>query len=226
MVGLICCKKESTQQKKAIAAIKNSFFIDGSIVNFNPRKIYLNKIIENSSYIIDSCKIENNKFSFKGSVEHPERFALSFEEYSSKAILIIENATITININGHSIDSPIIKGSELNDKMLSYQLKSKNIFKKIEYLFPQFQKYRLENNAEKLSEINIAMKKIEQEFIDFSYNFIQENSDSYISAIILRDQLKTKPIDTFKIINSFKNISDKVKLSPDSEIIKHQLELH
>lgn len=223
---IICCKKETSQQKNILANIKNSYTINGSIENFNPRKVFFNKIIENSIYIIDSCKIENNKFTFKGFVENPERFLLSFEEYSSKAIIILENTNIIININGYSIDSPIIKGSKLNDQMLQYQLKSKKIFKQIEYLFPQLQKYRLENNAEKLSEINNKMNEIELQFVNFSYDFIQKNKDSYISAIILRDQLKIIPVDSIKIQKAFEQLSNKVRLSPDSQIIIHQLKLH
>ena len=110
--------------------------------------------------------------------------------------------------------------------MQEYKLTSKNIFKKIEYLFPQIQKYRLENDAQKLSEISEKMKNIEQEHTNFSYNFILKNSDSYIAPMLLRDQLKTTPIDTIKIIKTFEKFSNSVKLSPDSQIIIHQLNLH
>ena len=53
--------------------------------------------------------------------------------------------------------------------MHEYKLASKNIFKKIDYLFTKFQKARLENDVKKLDEVGNELKKIETEFTDFSY---------------------------------------------------------
>ena len=223
---IFSCKKEISQKKETYLTQGKSFTLTGNLENFYPQKVYLNKIIENSIFAIDSATVLNNKFNFNGFVEYPERFALSFEEYSATVILIIENSSIEIKIDANNIDTPVIKGSELNSKWNEYQLKSKKIFKKIDYLFPQFQKYRLENNAEKLNEIGNQMKSIEQEYIEYSYNFINKNNNSYLAAMILRDQLKNTEIDTLKIINTFKALSENVKKSPDAEIIALILNLH
>ena len=222
---LIACKKEHLQKKEAVT-IKKSYTINGTLKNFHPQEVYLNKIIENSIYVIDSSKVINNTFSFKGFVEHPERFAISFKQYSSTVILIVENADITITIDAHNFENTPIKGSKLNTEFKNYQINSKNIFKKITYLFPQFQKYRLENNANQLAKINTQMKEIEQEYIDFSYNYIEQNNNSYIAAMILRDQLKNTEIDTLKIINSYNKLTDSIKKSPDAHIIALTLNLH
>ena len=70
------------------------------------------------------------------------------------------------------------------------------------------------------------MKNIEQEYIVYSYNFIKENNNSYLAAMILRDQLKNTEIDTIKIANTYKALSENVKKSPDAEIISLILNLH
>ncbi|UMB54765.1 DUF4369 domain-containing protein [Lutibacter sp. A64] len=222
---LVACKKEHLQKKEAVA-IKNAYTINGTLKNFHPREVYLNKIIENSIYVIDSSKVVNNTFSFKVFVEHPERFAISFKQYSSTVILIVENTDISITIDAENFENTQIEGSKLNSELKNYQSKSKNIFKKITYLFPQFQKYRLENNANQLAKINAKMKEIEQEYIDFSYNYIEQNNNSYIAAMILRDQLKNTEIDTLKIINSYNKLTDSIKKSPDAHIIALTLNLH
>tara|TARA_R110001583_G_scaffold10179_3_gene47331 strand:+ start:2070 stop:2744 length:675 start_codon:yes stop_codon:yes gene_type:complete len=224
---MICsCKKQAVQKKQLVLAQTKAFTLNGTLENFNPKKIFLNKIIENSIYVIDSINVIDNTFKFTGFLEYPERFALSFEAYSTSIVLIIENCTIDVLVDAKKLNEPVIKGSPLNSKLNEYQLNSKKIFKKIEYLYPQFQKYRLENNADKLLEINNEMQKIEQEYIDYSYNFIEENKDSYIAAMVLRDQLKTSKIDTSKIVNTFNKLTDKVKRSPDSQIIELVLNLH
>ena len=226
MLLLFSCKKDISHKKEVYSPKNKDFTLKGTLENFYPQKVYLNKIIENSIFAIDSSKVVDNQFNFNGFVEFPERFALSFQEYSANVVLIIENSTIEIKVDANNIESPIIKGSDLNNKWSEYHLNSKKIFKKIAYLFPQFQKYRLENNAEKLTVISGQMKAIEQEYINYSYNFITKNNNSYLAAMILRDQLKNTTIDTLKIINTYKTLSEKVKKSPDAEIIALTLNLH
>jgi hypothetical protein len=223
---LVACKNDTLQNRELVVVNKNTYTINGTLENFYPQKVYLNKIIENSIYVIDSSEVVENKFSFNGFVEYPERFALSFKYYSTTVVLLIENTEITINIDANNPENISIEGSNLNTELRNYQLNSKKIFKKISYLFPEFQKYRLENNAEKLAEISDEMKNIEQEFIDYSYNYISQNNNSYIAAMVLRDQLKNTEMDTLKIIDAYKTLSDSIKKSPDAQIIAHTLNLH
>jgi len=103
---------------------------------------------------------------------------------------------------------------------------SKKIFKKIEYLFPKFQKARLENDVETLKILNDEMTIIENEYFNFTYDYLSKNPTSFVSAMILRDQLKLTKIDTSRIINGYHKLSDEVKMSPDAEIISIQLNLH
>lgn len=199
--------------------------LNGTLKSFLSDKVYLNKIIENDIRPVDSAKIENNNFVFKGIVDHPERFALTFENSSSATILIIENTNFEIVLDPNEPNEPIIKGSELNTKLEEYKLASKNIFKKIDYLFPKFQKARLENDVDKLAKIGEELKKIETEFTDFSFDFVKKNSNSYVAAMVLSDQLKSATIDTIRISTAYKKLSEAVKKSPDAQLIAVALNL-
>lgn len=226
---IFSCKKNVTNSNQPFISseLKSSKFeINGRLENFFPEKVYLNKIIENSIYQIDSCIVNDNSFVFNGIVEFPERFALTFQNYSSIAVIIIENTTFDVFIDGKQISDPIVNGSNSNILLQLYKTKSKQIFKKIDFLYPQFQKARLENDAKKLSEIGLEMTKIEQQFSDFSFEFIQQNSQYYVAAMILRDQLKLSNIDTIRIRNTYNLLSENVKKSPDSQIIESLLKLH
>jgi len=228
-LSLFSCKKEPSQVSKQTNlpnSTSKKFILNGTLENFYPKKVYLNKIIENSIYIIDSSEVVDSKFKLTGIVEKPERFALTFENYASITILIIENTQFTISINSETINDPFIKGSELNTELAIYKEKSKEIFKQIDYLFPQFQKARLENDATKLIAIGEEMKKIELEHLNFSYNYIAQNKDSYVTSMILRDQLKATFIDTLRIKKAYNTLSNEVKTAPDAEIIASFLNLH
>lgn len=216
---IFSCNSPVSQLKKETDSKNKGFVLNGSVKTFLSDKVYLSKIVENEIQPIDSVIIKNNNFVFTGKVNYPERFALSFENSSAEIILIIENANFEILLDPSQPNEPVIKGSELNAKLEEYKLASKNIFKKIDYLFPKFQKARLENDVKKLNEIGNELKKIETEFTDFSFNFVKNNSDSYVAAMILSDQLKTSSIDTVRISNAYNQLSEAVKKSPDAQVI-------
>ncbi|MDD3721989.1 MAG: DUF4369 domain-containing protein [Lutibacter sp.] len=211
--------------EKETVSKKNGFVLHGTLKSFLSDKVYLSNIIENNIQPVDSAKIENSNFVFQGVVKYPERFALTFENSSATIILIIENTNFEIMIDPDQLDEPVIKGSELNNKLDEYKSISKNIFKKIDYLFPRFQKARLENDLKNLAEIGNELKKIETEFTDFSFNFVKTNNDSYVAAMILSDQLKSSTVDTLRISNAYKFLSEKVKKSPDAQLIATTLNL-
>jgi hypothetical protein len=224
---LISCEKKSIKKETVKTQITaNSFEIKGIVKNLVTNKVFLNKIIENSLYPIDSAAVSANKFNFKGFVEYPERFAFTFQNYASASIIIIENVTFEVTINGEDISEPIINGSPMNELMKNYQNESKKIFQEISYLFPQFQKARLENDVDKLKEINILMKEIEKEHENFTFSFIQKNKNSFIAPMLLRDQLKLSSIDSLKIKNTYNLLPLEIKKSPDSQIIASELQLH
>lgn len=220
-----CNNSVENSIKKESNTTSNGFILKGTLKSYLANKVYLNKIIENTIYPIDSAIIENNRFFFKGMVTYPERFALTFENYSASTILIVENTSFEIEINPTLIENPIIKGSPLNATLTEYKLASKKIFSKIELLFPKFQKARLENDADKLTEIGNEMKTIETEFRDYSYDFIKKNKDSYVAGMILRDQLKATSIDTIRIRETYKLLSKKVKKGTDAQLIEISLSI-
>ncbi len=222
---IFSCKNPTDKLEKENVLKSDGFVLRGTLKSFLSDKVYLSKIIGNDIQPVDSAKIENNNFVFRGVVKYPERFALTLKNSSAAIILIIENTNFNITIDPDQLDEPVIKGSELNTKLDEYKSTSKNIFKKIDYLFPRFQKARLENDIKNLAEVGNELKKIETEFTDFSFNFVKTNSDSYVAAMILNDQLKSSTVDTLRISNAYKLLSEKVKKSPDAQLIATTLNL-
>lgn len=218
-----CDIPQKNVKKKQNPQTVDGFVLKGTVKDYLSDKVYLNKIIENRIYPIDSAIIKNNQFLFEGIVNYPERFSLTFENYSASIILILENTIFEVEIDPNLIQEAIIKGSPLNSKLDEYKQNSKKIFSEIDLLFPKFQKARLENNAAKLTEIGNELKVIEATYRNYSYDFIKTNSDSYVAPMVLRDLLKSSSIDTLRIKETYNLLSEKVKNSPDSQIIAFSL---
>ena len=181
--------------------------------------------MHNSLVKLDSCKIENNVFTFSGAVDYPERFALTFENSSAVTVFILENADFQMEFDAKNPTEPNILNSPLNAELNHYKNHSKEIFREIDRLYPRFQKARLENDAETLNEIGKTMNQIETNFRNYSLDYVAKNPNSYISAMILRDLSKSENADFTKISEHFDLLSEEVKQIPDAQFLVMELEL-
>jgi hypothetical protein len=216
-LSLFSCKK--TPAKNKVTPTKSTNYTLNGTVDFDAEMVYLNKIKNDSLFKIDSSAVNNNAFIFKGKILSPERFALTFKKLSAIIIIILENQNFSIAIKKNEFNDPKIKGSPLNTLLLSYKNTAKGIFKKVDYLYPQFQKARLENDVKKLQEIKQKMETIENEFTTYSYHFIEHHKNSYLAGMILADHLKTSKIDTFKIKQTFKLLPPEIQQSTDGKLV-------
>ncbi|WP_457616120.1 DUF4369 domain-containing protein [Lutibacter sp.] len=213
-------KKENNQKNS-----HKSFVITGKVKNFYTNTVYLNKIDEYTISPVDSSLILNNTFTFKGTVEYPERYALTFKNYPETIVFIIENKDFTMHIDQEHAHDFYVEGSPLNTKLNEYKTASKKLFSKIEDLFPEFQKARLENDVKTLNKIETQIKTIETEFTNFSYQFIENHKNSYLSAMLLRDLLKSSLADTSKIKNNYNLLPENIKKAPDAQKIAAALHI-
>lgn len=126
---LISCKKQENKMLPASPVKNNTFVIHGKLDQYKHHKVYLNKIIENSIYAVDSATVTQNEFSFEGSIGSPERFALTFDSNPTPVLFILENDTIEMEFNPKEFHDPVIKGSALNTELENYKMSSKIFLK-------------------------------------------------------------------------------------------------
>lgn len=202
--------------KENVKAIENdSYFLSISTENGNNSSVYLQKLAAESE--IDSVKIENGKAIFNGSLKTPQRYLITIEDFFGGKMIVLENDSITVTIKNKDLINSTITGSKLNNELIKVQKESEKIYNKIDVLFPDMQRARLENDAEKLQEISKKMSLVEQENVDYNFNYTKENPNSFISAMILNDLSRRDSIDTQKIKDSYNSLSNNVKKSIDAQ---------
>ena len=202
--------------KENVKTIENdSYFLSISTENGNNSSVYLQKLAAESE--IDSVKIENGKAIFNGSLKTPQRYLITIEDFFGGKMIVLENDSITVTIKNKDLINSTITGSKLNNEMIKIQKESEKIYNKIDALFPDMQRARLENDAEKLQEISKKMSLVEQENVDYNFNYTKENPNSFISAMILNDLSRRDSIDTQKIKDSYNSLSNNVKKSIDAQ---------
>lgn len=212
IVGFISCKKED-----GINSNNGGYTITINAELTDDTKAYLHKFNTGDVQKIDSTTFINHTTTFTGQIVYPERYLITIDEVFGGLVLIVENDSISIVVKNKDLINAQITGSQLNKELQIYKANLDKIYSKVDALFPEMQRARLENNADKLKNISSKMQGIETESIEYSFEYASEKLDSYISAIILNDLSMRDSIDLSRITTLYKKIAVKVKESPDAK---------
>ncbi len=200
------CNNKTTENSKQLSI--KSFTIDGEIKDNDNQIIYLYTLEKNEPEFKDSTRIKNNRFYFIGVVKHPIKAYLDTKDHAIGTSFILANETINIELNdlGNAlINSPINNDFEVLRKQ------SVSIYQQIDYLFPQLQKARMENDYKTLTEIREKIKLIELESNQYFIDYIRENSEKHLSALLLNDLWNTQDKDSIQLQILAKNLSPEIQ---------------
>lgn len=204
------CKKDND------TSINNGYTITINAEIADNTKAYLQRFDNQEVQKIDSTSFLNNSLSFKGSVAFPERYLITINDVFGGLVLIVENDSILVTVRNNDLINAHISGSKLNKELKIYKATLNKIYSKVDPLFPEIQRARLNNDAEKLELLINKMEGIEVKSVEFSFNYVSEKLDSYIAAIILNDLSGKDSIDIKQITSLYNKMSEDVKKCPDA----------
>ena len=188
-----------------------TYTINGEIFNKDQEIIYLKIIKNNLIEIIDSSIIQNSKFLYKGSIIFPHKAIIQLKDHSTNFPFILANEQVVIKLNTSQMDKSIILNSPINSELKSIQTKSAAIYKEIDYLFPQLQKARMENDFETLKEINTKINAIIAENQNYLFNYIQKHPNNYLSGLLLDDMWQTSEKDSLQLNKLTNNLAPEIR---------------
>jgi thiol-disulfide isomerase/thioredoxin len=146
---------------------------------------------------VDTVKVENGKFLFKGTVKEPEFHFISVEgKPQDKLDLILEHGEIAIEVDKDSLFKSKKSGTYNNDMLTKYVDMTK-VFKKDEDAFRNknrdaymaaFQK----QDQATMDQLNNEYKKIKEKREAKELAFIKENPKAYINIFLIGQIAGTK----------------------------------
>ena len=189
----------------------SKYHIIGSTTLSNNKMAYLKSQKNHTTKLLDSSIIKNGKFEFKGKIKNPEVYGIFIDTIKGSIPIFMENTTITILVHGNDLKSSKITGSKTHTDYLLFLIESKKITSKINLLFPEFQKARVENDISKLKIIHKKMQSITNENTQFALNYSKKHPESYVSAFALYSILSTPDIKKDRILDIYNHFSVYVK---------------
>lgn len=185
------------------------------------RKVFLKKQVEGKIVTLDTVLVQNNKFTFEGTIKEPVILGIFVDEVNRGAIFpfIDVNDHITITAYKDSLVKSKITGSILNTELTRLREAREKLTVETQKLLPEFQKATQTKDTATVNKINIQVKAISDEMASNDWDFIKNNPDSYISALVLTGLMSNpKYKDSLNIV--FNKFSDKIKKAELSKPIR------
>ncbi len=219
MIGFLflACKNEP---------IRTDYLINGNAKGvYNGVRAYLKVKDERGREITkDTAIIFNEKFSFNGTVETPTLQYITVNSVNGSLPLILENSEINVEINTANIATSKISGSETQRDFEAFESRMKEIRNEITPTKIAYQRVMRSPNSSEKDSLSAVIAGFDKKLRDEPLLFINDNTESYYSLLLIDQQSKKKGSDIEQYITAFESLSDKLTQSPTGLRVKNKLE--
>lgn len=215
---------------------KGEFLITGTAKGIdNGKTIILETQDANGLGLIalDTVKVENGKFEFKGKITEPSFHTLQLESANGKVLLILEDGEeVTIAIDKDSIQKSKVSGTYNNDEYVKFSEELVVMQKKL----ADFQKKNADiMTTAQQTQDTIVINKLMKEFAKIQeavstdskkkyFGYAETHPKAFISALIVQGMMNDPAVDMKKIESLYKGLDESLKATKPGKAIKTRLE--
>ena len=193
---------------------ENGFNINGTIDAIDDTKVYILQADQNNQpFIKDSTTVKSNKFSFKGVSATPQISYMQVEGVNGYVLTILENGSINAELYKDSISKSQVYGTKSNDDFVKYKSETKSLVEKMNTISSEAQDAIMNGDVEIAMKLDKDYKKKEQEVLLYEWDFIIDNLDSYMSALLLEVFMVENKVNKDSIIDVYESFSNRIKVS-------------
>ena len=211
-------------------ALVDNFTITGTVNGLeNGKTIILEKQDDVKGIIsIDTAKVENGKFSFKGTALEPSIHFLQVQDVQGKIAFILEEGKISFTIYKDSIGKSKVGGTKNNDDLQSFNASAMKIQKKMmDYQTLNNQRYtdaQAKKDTVVLNELMKEYTKFQNEIIAISTAYPEKNPKSFISVLFVDNMFNNPNVDIEKIKKVYNNLDGNLKKTKTGKVIQQKID--
>ena len=192
----------------------NSFVINGTIDVIDDTKVYILQADQNNQpFIKDSTFVKSNQFSFKGISATPEISYIQVEGVNGYVLAILETGEITADLDVNNISKSTVSGTISNDDFVKYKLETKSLVDNMNSIASSAQDAIMNGDVETAKELEKDYNTKEREVLLYEWDFIIDNLDSYMSALLLEVFMIENKVNKDSIIDVYESFSNRIKVS-------------
>ena len=126
---------------------------------------------------------------------------------------IIEAGKINAEIYTDNLTTSLVTGTRSNNDLNKYRDETKSLVENINKLASDQQQAIFNNNIELASKLRKDISRNEQEIMLYEWDFIINNEDSYMSALLLEVFMVENKVNKDSIIEVYNTFSNRIKIS-------------
>jgi peroxiredoxin len=210
--------------------IDKNFTITGTANGLeNGQKVLLQKQDDVLGIItVDSTKIQNGKFSFKGTTPEPSIHFLEIEKIQGKVAFILEEGKIDFTLYKDSIGKSKVSGTKNNEELQNFNTAASKIQKKMtDFQIANGQKMTDAQTKKDTVVINQLMKQYNQfqdQMMGLSAGYPEKNPKSFISVLFVDNMFNNPKIDIEKIKKSYNGLDASLKNTKPGKAVKVKID--
>ena len=192
----------------------NQFELIGNADVSDGTMIYVLQADQNNQpYIKDSTSVESNSFKFKGVSSTPQISYIQVEGVNGYVLAILENGDIKADIFKDSISKSKVYGTKSNDDFIKYKSETKSLVDVMNNISSDAQNAIMSGDVVTAMELEKEYNLKEREVMLYEWDFIVDNLDSYMSALLLEVFMIENKVNKDSIIYVYESFSNRIKVS-------------
>ena len=202
----------------------NEYTLNGTINLEDGQSVLLFGVDDESQLMpIDTVKVEAGTFSFSGSAKYPEMHYLNFEGVRSLLPLVIEPGIITVQVNKDSIQNASVRGTKSNIDVSQFLEEVSTFNMALREISFELRNAMLQKDSLNISDLQDQYDNMVAKLTDFELSYITDNPDSYVSSLILEQQVTSGQIDSAEAQLLFDQLDGHIKKTKSAQNIEKLL---
>lgn len=203
-----------------VACQPKEYQITGTLEGATGENVVLKNIRKGRPEVMDSAKLVDGAFTFKGSVEAPELALLFIDGQQQPVVFFIDNANITINAKVDDIQNAEITGSELTDKLKTFNEEMPGV-ERMKELQQEYYKAQMAKDKETMQVLGEEANSIMEEQKAYFENFVDNNTTNAMGAYMAMNMARSLSLEELKeLIAKFEaSLSDHVYVAEMNELV-------
>ena len=196
------------------ASQENKFVLTGKADLADGTKVFVLQADQNNQpYIKDSTIVQSNNFKFQGISSTPQISYIQVEGVNGYVLAILENGDIKADLFKDSISKSKVYGTKSNDDFIKYKSETKFIVDDMNNISYEAQDAVMTGDVATAMELEKEYKSKEREVMLYEWDFIVDNLDSYMSALLLEVFMIENKVNKDSIIDVYESFSNRIKVS-------------
>ncbi|VXC29775.1 TlpA disulfide reductase family protein [Maribacter litoralis] len=184
-------------------------------------RVFLKTIGENNQPMdIDTATTTNGEFTFTGKSDIPELHYIFVEQLPGYTAVILENGEIQFNAQRDSMGFAEISGTFQNDAFADYMEQSREISMQAQSI----QQDMKSASGEAAVALQDEMKELQEEYKTFELDYVKNNPNALISALVLDRAIATKAVSLEEVEEIYNTLSEDIKNTKPGKQVQEGIE--